>query len=903
MCMTGVRILSPYQAKNATNPPSIKAVNNSIMRKTFSTFFIFSLFFLSAIPAICQRIEDTRITLQLKDVPLKDAIRQIENLTPFKFLAKAEDIENEFHVTIDARDQPLNKILETIFSGRNLEYKQIDKNILLKKTVAESNYPLAAAGSNISNEKYSIHGTVKSAKSGETIVGATLTVLATGIGTASNEYGFYSLTLSQGNYSLLISAVGMKAQQMQVSLNTNIRLDISMEEVAKNLEVVTVTAAGAGRSLKNAQMSIERIDVKETKNIPMLFGERDVMKTIQLMPGVKSAGDGNSGFFVRGGAADQNLIQLDEAPVYNATHLLGFFSTFNSDAIKNVTLYKGGMPPQFGGRLSSVVDIKMNDGNNKDFGMSGGIGLISSRLNIEGPLQKDKSSFLVSGRRTYADLFLKLSSDSSLRAARLYFYDLNLKANFILSQKDRLFLSGYFGRDVLSQKDLAGIDWGNGTGTLRWNHIFNRKLFSNTSLIFSNYDYKIAVNTDAIDYQILSQIRDWNIKEDLQWYVNSANTVTVGINSIYHTLKPGEISVTSKELSVEQGLPDRYSLENAFYVGNNWKASGKWSIAYGIRLSAFTILGKGDYYTLDDQGNVIDTTHYAAGEVVKTYFNPEPRISFSYQLNDVSALKASYTRNVQNLHLISNTTSSSPTDKWVASTNIIKPEIADQVAIGYYKNINDAKYELTIEAYYKAMQNQIDYRNGAQVFTNEAIETQLLYGKGRAYGIEWMLKKKQGRFNGWISYTLSKTERKIDGINEGNWYNARQDRTHDIAVVGMYQLSKKWALSANWIFHTGDAVTYPNGKYTVDNEVYFYYSERNGYRMPAYHRLDIGATLQLKQKKKFSSELNLSLYNAYGRANAYQINFREGKDDPNKTEAVQTSLFTFVPSISYNFKF
>ena len=375
------------------------------------------------------------------------------------------------------------------------------------------------------------------------------------------------------------------------------------------------------------------------------------------------------------------------------------------------------------------------------------------------------------------------------------------------------------------------------------------------------------------------------------------------INSIYHTIKPGEISVTGNRQRIAQGLPDRYSLENALYVSNNWKATDRWGLSYGLRVSAFTILGKGDYYTLDKDGKVIDTIHYDRGEVVKTYVNPEPRVAVSYQLNNTSALKASYTRNTQNLHLISNSTSSSPTDKWVASTNIIKPEIADQVALGYYKNLQNDSYELTVEAYYKTMQNQVDYRNGAQIFTNEAIETQLLFGKGRAYGIEWLLKKKTGKLNGWISYTLSKTERKIEGINNGNWYNARQDRTHDIAIVGMYQLNKKWTLSANWIFYTGDAVTYPSGKYTVDNEVYFYYSERNGYRMPNYHRLDLGATVQLKKRKKFSSELNFSLFNAYGRANAYQINFREGKDDPNKTEAVKTSLFTFVPSISYNFKF
>ena len=751
-------------------------------------------------------------------------------------------------------------------------------------------------------QKHSLHGTIKAKGTGEVIIGATVSVTGYSIGTVSNEYGFYSLTLPQGDYTLEISAVGMTSQQIKVSLNKDVKLEILLEEEVTNLQEVTVKASSTGRSLKNPQMGVEKINVHEVRTIPVLFGERDILKTIQLLPGIKSAGEGNSGFYTRGGSADQNLILLDEAPVYNASHLLGFFSTFNSDAIKNVTLYKGTMPAQYGGRLSSVLDIKMNDGNNQDFAVSGGIGLIASRLNIEGPLQKGKSSFLVSARRTYADVFLKLG-DSSLKKTKLYFYDLNTKMNFILGEKDKIFLSGYFGRDVLSQDKVAGINWGNATGTLRWNHIFNKKLFSNTSLIYSNYDYKIDVHTESTDYGILSRIRDWNLKEELQLYANANNTVIFGVNSIYHTIKPGEISVTGNTGTVTQGLQDRYSLENAIYANNSWRINNKWNLSYGLRISAFTILGEGDYYTLDDNGKVIDTTHYGPGEIVKTYLNAEPRVAASYQLNPISSLKASYTRNTQNLHLIYNSVSSSPTDKWVASTNIIKPEIADQVAIGYYRDLKDRKYEINVEAYYKTMQNQIDYRDGAEVFTNEAIETQLLYGKGRAYGIEWLFRKKTGRLTGWISYTLSKTERKIDGINNNQWYNARQDRTHDIAIVAMYQLNEKWTLSANWIFYTGDAVTYPSGKYTIDNEVYFYYSERNGYRMPNYHRLDIGATKQLTRGKRFSSELNFSVYNAYGRANAYQVSFRESETDPDKTEAVKTSLFTFVPSISYNFKF
>lgn len=871
------------------------------MRKTVYISILCLTILLLPFASFCQSIQDVRIDIQLIDVSLGAALKQIENITTFKFLANAEDVENKLHININVTGEALNKVLDKLLSGLNLVYKQVDDNIYIKRSNGTP-FISSTTKNDVWKKKYTVHGSISSVTTGEVIIGATITIAGGSITAVSNEYGFYSLSLPEGNYTMHITSIGLAAKKIDLLLARDLQLHITMEEEAKALETVVITSNTPGRNLRTPQMSVERINVEEIRNVPVLFGERDILKTIQLLPGVKSAGEGNSGFYVRGGGADQNLILLDEAPVYNASHLLGFFSTFNSDAIKNVTLYKGAMPPQYGGRLSSVVDIKMNDGNNQDFGLSGGIGLIASRLNIEGPLQKDKSSFLISARRTYADVFLKLLGDSSMKKTQLYFYDLNAKTNFILGKKDRLYFSAYFGRDVLSQEDLAGINWGNATATLRCNHIFSSKLFSNTSFIFSNYDYKINVNSEANNYGIFSRIRDWNVKEDLQWYVNSRNTLSFGLNAIFHSITPGEISIRGNNGTVAHNLPDRYSLENALYANNTWKTGEKLAVTYGLRLSAFSILGKGDYYALDNEGNVIDTMHYKRGEIVKTYVNPEPRIAASYQLNNRSALKLSYTRNTQNLHLISNSTSSSPTDKLIASTNIIKPEIADQFAIGFYKNWKNILYELTIEAYHKTMQHQIDYRNGAQVFTNEAIESQLLFGSGRAYGIEWQLKKTSGKLNGWISYTLSKTERRIEGINANNWYNARQDRTHDIAIVGMYQLSKKWSLSANWIFYTGDAVTYPSGKYRIDDEIYFYYSERNGYRMPSYHRLDIGATKQLKKGKRFSSELNFSIYNAYGRANAYQINFRESKDDPTKTEAVKTSLFTFVPSLSYNFK-
>jgi hypothetical protein len=751
--------------------------------------------------------------------------------------------------------------------------------------------------------KYTLSGTVTAGRTGEKLSGVTVRVAERPATTTTNEYGFYSLTLEGGTYHVEFSSVGQVAQTLTVALERDQVLNVALDDKAQELQSVTVVAKKSTRSLGSPQMGVERLSISEIKNLPVLLGERDVLKTIQLLPGIKAAGEGSSGFYVRGGAADQNLILLDEATVYNASHLLGFFSTFNSDAIKDIAVYKGGMPAQYGGRLSSVLDIRMNEGNNKDLDVSGGIGLISSKLNVEGPLQPGRSSFLVSGRRTYADAFLRLSGDSTLNKNKLYFYDLNAKLNYKLGEKDHLYGSGYFGRDVLGFQDRFGIRWGNGTGTLRWNHLFSPKLFVNTSLIFSNYNYEVRIKMDADDFSIFSQIRDWNLKQDYQWFVGSRHNIRFGFNSVYHAIRPGEVTAAETSGITDFTLQKRRALENAAFVSNTWKATDKLNLTYGLRTTAFSVLGEGNYYTIDAEGKVTDTLRYGPGDVVKTYVNAEPRLALSYLLGAAASVKASYARNVQNLHLLSNSTTTNPTDKWVASSNIIKPEVSDQVSVGYYKNLAGNRYELSVETYYKSMQNQVEYRNGADVYTNDAIESQLLFGKGRAYGIEWLLKKTTGRLSGWVSYTLSKTERKFDGINEGAWFNARQDRTHDVAIVGTYKLNEKWTLSAAWVYYTGDAVTFPTAKYTIDDKVVYYYTDLNSYRMPDYHRLDLGATKQLRKRRWTSSELNFSLYNAYGRENAYTINFRESKDHPGTTEAVQTSLFSFVPSISYNFKF
>lgn len=845
-----------------------------------------------------------KLSIHIKEQPLQKALDQISKASGVKFTYNEQVASSQIKITVQTGQKSLSDILTEAFSGQPISYSALDKEILIRLNVDKGKKEAAGPAANpVQNlTKFTISGTIKSRSSGETLIAATVRIVGTKSATLSNEYGFYSLTVTKGTYTVELSAVGFRKYQTQVDLGKNQMLNVALEDDENELETVTITSAGAKRNIDNPQMGMERLSISETKTVPVLLGERDVIKTLQLLPGVKNSDEGSGGLFVRGGGSDQNMILLDEAPVYNASHLLGFFSTFNSDAIKNVTLYKSGMPAQYGGALSSVLDVKMNDGNNQKYGVSGGIGLIAARINVEGPIQKEKSSFLVSARRTYADMLLNLSSDSATKKSKLFFYDVNLKANYYLGEKDRLFVSGYFGRDVLGADNVSGIRWGNVTSTLRWNHVFNNKLFSNTTLIFSNFNYRINSNDDENTLSLFSQIRDWNFKEDLQWYANEKNTVSFGISSIYHTIKPGEVQATGNSGVVSQNLENRYSLDNAIYASNTWKATSALSFTYGLRVSAFSILGAGNYYNLDASGNVIGSTSYKKGELVKTYVNLEPRLAAALQLNESTSIKASYVRNAQNLHLISNSNASSPIDRWVASTNIIKPERSNQVSLGYYKNLSEA-YEFTVETYFKTMDNQIDYKNGADIYTNRPIETQLLFGKGRAYGAEFLLKKKTGKLSGWIAYTLSKAERQIDGINDNNWYNARQDRTHDISIVSMYQLSKNWSLSANWIFSTGNAVTFPVGKYKMLGHSYFNYGQRNADRMPNYHRLDIGATRLLKQTKKFSSELNFSLYNAYGRANAYRITFKDKDNDPNRTEAIKTTLFRFIPSVSYNFKF
>ena len=754
-------------------------------------------------------------------------------------------------------------------------------------------------------KKYIISGTVKDSATGETLIGASVTIKESPqTGTITNSYGFYSLTAPKGDCTLQVSYIGYETAVMPISLNSDLKINISLSAKSELKEVVISANKPNDDNVTSAQMGVEKLNMAQINNVPVLLGEKDILKTISLLPGIKSAGEGNTGFYVRGGASDQNLILLDEATVYNASHFFGFFSTFNSDAIKDVSIYKGGMPAEYGGRLSSVLDIKMNDGNNKDYTVQGGLGLISSRIKIEGPIVKDKGSFMISARRTYIDFFLKASSDSTIKGSSLYFYDLNAKANYHFDDKNAIYISGYFGKDVLGLKNTFGTNWGNSTGTIRFNHIFNNRLFSNTSIVYSNYNYAIQSFESDDNFKATSQITDVNFKEDLQYSMGNSHTLKFGLNILHHTIAPGNITTTSTSSFNDKSIEERYGYENAAYISDDWRVNNKLTFLYGVRLSGLFLLGPGTFSTYDAAGDILTSKTYSSGQLVKDYFNLEPRMSASYLLNSESSIKASYNRNTQNIHLLSNSTSSTPTDLYVMSSNNIKPEIADQVSTGYFRNFSDNLFEFSAEIYYKWMQNQIDYKDGAQLIANQDVESQLTYGSGRAYGLELFLKKKYGRFNGWIGYTLSKTELKFNAINNGNYFPATQDRTHDISVVGIYQLTKRWNLSSAFVYGTGNAVTYPTGKYNIGGLTTFSYSERNGYRLPSSNRLDIGATLEGKEHKKYHSSWTFGIYNVYAHREPYIITFRDSKTVPNTTEAVETSIFaTRIPSVTWNFKF
>ena len=753
----------------------------------------------------------------------------------------------------------------------------------------------------LAQDKFTISGHVKDASSGEELIGATIYIEELKSGGTTNVYGFYSLTIPKGSYHIRFSYIGFESIVIPIDLINNQIHDIELKVFESTLNEVEIKGQADDENIRSAEMGVVKMDIKEINKIPVLFGEQDIIKTLTLMPGVSSGGEGKGGFYVRGGNTDQNLILLDEAPVYNANHLMGFFSVFNSDALKDIKLYKAGIPAQFGGRLSSVLDVHMKEGNSKKYTVSGGIGLISSRLTVEGPIVKDEGSFIISGRRTYADLLLG-AVDKDYREMNLFFYDLNAKANYKIGEKDRVFISGYFGRDKLGTENF-GFNWGNATGTLRWNHVFNNRLFSNTSVIYSSYDYEIQVNQNNTDFTIKSGINDSHIKQDFTFFANTNNTLKFGFDVIYHTFMPGELTSRGETELNNIIIDKKYAFESGIYVSNEQKFGSRIMLEYGIRLTMFNNVGPGDVYQYDIDGNIINQEEYSNMELIQTYVEPEPRFSMSYMLNEQSSVKGSYQRNAQYIHLLSASTSDNPTDVWMPSSSLIVPEKANQYSVGYFRNFLNNTFESSVELYYKDMYDLVDYKDGADVLLNEHVEADLAFGIGRSYGIELLLKKRLGRFTGWVGYTLSKTEHKFNEINSGNWFSARQDRTNDVSIVGMFEISNKISVSATWIYYTGDAVTMPSGQYIIDGNIIPYYTERNGYRMPNYHRLDVGLTLKGKQTSKFKSSWNFSLYNAYARQNAYSISFEESETVPGTMQAVQFSLFSIVPSVTWNFNF
>lgn len=763
-------------------------------------------------------------------------------------------------------------------------------------------------------EKNTVSGYVKDSKNGENLIGVNVYIKGTTIGTTTNEYGFFSLTMAKGKYELIASYIGYLPMTKEIDLNANVKVNFEIVEQDIQLQEVVVKAEAEDQNVKAIEMSTNKLEIKTILKIPAFLGEVDIIRSIQLLPGVATVGEGATGFNVRGGAIDQNLVLLDEAPVYNSAHLFGFFSVFNPDAVKDVKLIKGGIPAQYGGRLSSLLDVRMKEGNNKRFAMQGGIGAIFSRFAIEAPIIKDKASFIIAARRSYIDVLAKPFLSGDLSGSQFYFYDVTAKVNYIINPKNTVFVSGYFGRDVFG----AGFkfNWGNATSTVRWNHLFSDRLFMNLTAFYSNYDYLIGfkdeANSSRFDWN--SNIINYSVKPDFTYYLNTKNTIRFGAQSIYYDFRPGNAVITNGNVRADISLEPKYSLESGVYIDNEQKIGEKLTLQYGFRYSMFQYMGKGEAYEFGQEKPntrrpLTRTTTYDSWETIKNYGNFEPRLSANLEINSTTSLKASYNRTAQYIHLVSNTAASTPIDVWTPSTNNIKPQLADQVALGLFKNFKDNTFETSVEVYYKDMQNQLDFIDNSDLLLNKYLEGDLLQGIGRAYGAEFYIKKTKGKFTGWVSYTLSKTERKVEGINNDNWFANRYDRRHNLSVSVNYDFNEYWSASANFVFQSGTPVTFPTSRVQLQDYVIPYNVEatRNNFRVPAYHRLDLAVTKVNKKKRpnqRWESNWVFSIYNAYNRRNPFTIYFRRNADTPINTEAVRLAIIgSIVPAVSYNFKF
>ena len=837
-----------------------------------------------------------KISIDLEETPLPEALIEISKKGKFYLNFRDDIIPTNKKVSIHLENTPTVIVLHNVLQDTDIGFIVTNGGqiVLVESEVVKANM------------KYTISGFIRDAETGESMIGTNVYTDKLKSGCTSNVYGFYSMTLPEGKYNIYYNYLGYETKKIEINLDHNIRRDIELKTSPILGDSLIVSAKAEEDFVKTTEMGTIRLIPKENSKIPVLLGEQDIFRTIQLLPGVSQTREGDCGFYVRGGNSDQNLVLLDEAPIYNAYHLLGSFSVFNSDAIREVKLIKGSAPPKYGGKLSSVLDIQMKEGNMKEFRGDAGIGLIFSRITMEGPLAKDKASFMISGRRTYADILIKLLSKEALKDSRLYFYDFNLKTNCRLGNNDRLYLSGYFGRDIIGVEgedptdDDVTISWGNNTGTLRWNHLFSRKLFSNLSLIYSRFKYSTVVSSVNDKVDMSSLINDITIKEDFQYYLNPDNSLNFGLYYSKHGYQPSRLLITDEE-KVDISIGKRRAQEVGAYISHEWEVSRKFKFDYGFRTSVFAVMGEKDIFDIEDMSDLPnefwDIEFHRRED--KLYPGFEPRITINYLFNPWSSWKLGYSRNYQNVHQLSNTTSGTPLNVWHPSSSNVKPQRADQISLGYFRNYEDKNIEMSFELFYKDMRNQIDYKDGADLYLSSLFESEVAFGKGWAYGTELFLKKRIGSLVGWVGYTWSRSKKQFDEINNSKSYSSRNDRIHDIAIVGIYELSRKWSFSANWVFQTGTPVTIAYGSYVVDDQVLEAYSERNAYRMPAYHRLDIGLTYKTHHKGTW----NFTLYNAYGRKNAYAILFEENNLNPAIKEPTRLALFSVVPSISYSFKF
>ena len=769
-------------------------------------------------------------------------------------------------------------------------------------------------------QRHTVSGSITDGLSNETLISVNIIFPELSTGTVTNEYGFYSITLPEGSYTMQISYLGYGTIVKTIDLNKDLLLNFQLIETAESLNEVVIKEDVERINIKKPQMSVNSLSINTIKQMPVVLGEVDIIKSITLLPGVTNAGDGSSGFNVRGGSADQNLILLDEATIFNSSHLFGFFSVFNPDAIKDIKLYKGGIPAKYGGRVSSVLDIYQKEGNSKEFHANGGIGLVSSRLLLEGPLKKDKGSFLLGGRSSYAHLFLPLFDLDNVA----YFYDLNTKLSYRLNDNNSVFLSGYFGRDVFEISDSFENSYGNSVLNFRWNHLFSDKLFSNLSVIYSDYDYDLKLNFVEFDWE--SGIRNFNVKYDLKHYISNNFKLEYGLNSIYLKFNPGEIRPTTPTSGINPfKLIDKYAIENAIYIDAEQNISNKLAVSYGMRFSTFHRLGQSELNIYEnnnavifnnelqiyESADLIGTENFERSDVIELFSNIEPRMGLAYQLNETSSIKASYNRMSQYLHLLSNTNSPTPLDVWTPSGKYIKPQLLDQVAIGYFKTLKDNMFSLELESFYKKIKNRIDYIDGANLIANDAIEQVILNGRARAYGLEVLFRKNEGRLKGWLAYTLSKSEQQTPGrtefetgINNGEWYKTPYDKTHDLSLTATFNLNKKWSFSSNFLLQTGQPATYPNGQYQYNGITIPSFDARNSSRLPTYHRFDLAMNYTPKPNsdKQWEGHWVFGIYNVYNRRNAVNITFRENRNS-GTNEALRLAIFGIVPSVSYNFKF